>query len=116
TIAQNADLLFLDEPTTYLDIAHQFEFLELVDTLHKEGKTIVMVLHDLSHALHYSERIAVFDAGRLRCCDAPAALAASGVLQEVFGIRLQQVGTQYCIFPKRNSDVPTLESSPFPFI
>ena len=93
-IAQDTPLLLLDEPTTYLDIGHQFELLSLVQTLNAAGKTIVMVLHDLSHALTYSHRIALLQQGRLLCCQEPAALFASGALQQVFGVTGHQVCRQ----------------------
>lgn len=86
-IAQDTELIFLDEPTTYLDIGRQFEILELIRRLNKEGKTIVMVLHDLAHALTYSHRIAVLEKGRLLCVKEPEDLYAHGILNQVFGVK-----------------------------
>lgn len=85
-IAQDTDLIFLDEPTTYLDIGRQFEILELIRRLNREGKTIVMVLHDLAHALTYSHRVAVIEGGRLLMVRQPEELFQSGLLNEVFGV------------------------------
>lgn len=85
-IAQDTDLIFLDEPTTYLDIGRQFEILELIRKLNGEGKTIVMVLHDLAHALTYSHRMAVMEKGRLLAVQQPEELFKSGLLNHVFGV------------------------------
>ena len=85
-IAQDTDLIYLDEPTTYLDIGKQFEILELIRRLNREGKTIVMVLHDLAHALTYSHRIAVMEKGCLLAVRQPEELFQSGLLNDVFGV------------------------------
>lgn len=61
-LAQGTDILLLDEPTTYLDLAHSLEVLDLVDRLHAEyGRTVVMVLHDLNLAIRYSDELVVID-------------------------------------------------------
>lgn len=86
-LAQEARVIFLDEPTTYLDLRRQFEVLELVRALNAQGKTIVIVLHDLAHALRYSDRVALLREGRLAACDTPDALYRSGIIDEVFGVR-----------------------------
>lgn len=85
-VSQDTPLILLDEPTTYLDMGRQFELLSLVQTLNQQGKTIVMVLHDLAHALTYSHRIALLHEGRLVCCESPCALFESGALEDVFGV------------------------------
>lgn len=85
-VAQDTDLIFLDEPTTYLDIGRQFEILELISRLNGQGKTIVMVLHDLAHALTYSHRMAVMEKGRLLAVQQPEELFQSGLLNDVFGV------------------------------
>jgi len=65
-LAQRTQLLFLDEPTTYLDLYHQLELLELVRTLNREsGLTIVMVLHDMNQAIRYSDHIIIMKEGRI---------------------------------------------------
>ena len=64
-LAQKSEILFLDEPTTYLDICHQFEIMELIKELNKKlGITIVMVLHDLNQASQYSDRVLVLKDGK----------------------------------------------------
>lgn len=94
-LAQGTETIFLDEPTTYLDMRYQFELLELVRQLQKEGKTIVMVLHDLSLALRYSDRAALMENGRIAACDIPQALAESGQLDRVFRIVTHRQGDCY---------------------
>lgn len=65
-LAQNTDILLLDEPTTYLDIKYQYELLELISTLNKQyHKTIIMVLHDLNQALHYSDYLIAMKSGKV---------------------------------------------------
>lgn len=85
-IAQDTPLLFLDEPTTYLDIGKQFEILEMVQILQSRGKTIVMVLHDLAHALTYSTQIAVMQQGAILSVQPPKEVFSSGLLQSVFHV------------------------------
>lgn len=63
TLAQGTDLLLLDEPTTYLDLAHAVDVLDLVDDLHESGRTVVMVLHDLNLAARYSDNLVVMREG-----------------------------------------------------
>lgn len=102
-LAQGADTLLLDEPTSYLDIGHQLKLMELCRELAGEGKALAVVLHDLPLALAYADRVAVMDAGRLLTLDTPAAVFSSGILDRVFGVRLQQVptpkGVQYVCIP-----------------
>ncbi|MGB6051006.1 MAG: ABC transporter ATP-binding protein, partial [Rhodococcus sp. (in: high G+C Gram-positive bacteria)] len=65
-LAQGTDILLLDEPTTYLDLAHSIEVLDLVDRLHEElGRTVVMVLHDLNLAVRYSDQLIVMSQGKI---------------------------------------------------
>ncbi|NQN49096.1 ABC transporter ATP-binding protein [Streptococcus suis] len=65
-LAQDTDTIFLDEPTTYLDMHHQLEVLELLQRLNREnGKTIVMVLHDLNHAARFSDHIIALKDGQI---------------------------------------------------
>lgn len=87
-LAQGGDAILLDEPTTYLDVAAQFELLELLRTLAGQGRAVLLVLHDLAQALQYSDRVAVLDGGRLAAFDTPEALFRRGTLDEVFGVTL----------------------------
>ncbi|WP_043618310.1 ABC transporter ATP-binding protein [Nonomuraea candida] len=84
-LAQGTDLLLLDEPTTFLDLAHQVEVLELVRHLHQEGgRTVVMVLHDLNLAARYADRLVAMRAGRVIASGAPHEVLTEDLLREVF--------------------------------
>lgn len=86
-LAQDTDIIFLDEPTTYLDINIRFEIMELVRTLNQAGKTIIMVLHDLNLALEYSDTIILMNQGRIQTEGTPQEVIATGLLDEVFQIK-----------------------------
>ncbi|HSX68666.1 ABC transporter ATP-binding protein [Nocardioides sp.] len=89
-LAQETDVLLLDEPTTYLDLAHQVEVLDLVDQLQAElGRTVVMVLHDLNLAVRYSDHLIVMKEGRIVAEGAPEALMSRELLLDVFGLDSQ---------------------------
>jgi iron complex transport system ATP-binding protein len=86
-LAQGTDLLLLDEPTTYLDLAHQIDVLDLVQRLHREfGRTVVMVLHDLNLAARYADRLVAMKDGRIAVAGAPADVLTESTLLEVFGL------------------------------
>lgn len=86
-IAQETDLLLLDEPTTYLDMAHQLEILQLLEKLNREeGRTIVMVIHDLNHAARFSHHMAAMRAGKLVKEGTAEEVMSPEVLKEVFQI------------------------------
>ncbi|MDY3692210.1 MAG: ABC transporter ATP-binding protein [Dysosmobacter sp.] len=100
-LAQDTDLILLDEPTTYLDPGRQFELLDLIASLPGRGKTVVMVLHDLSHALRYSTQLVLLEQGRLVQRGTPEELYAGGQLDRVFGIRSRRApdGSYYFLPP-----------------
>jgi iron complex transport system ATP-binding protein len=85
-LAQEADLLLLDEPTTFLDIAHQYEVLELCADLHREGRTLVAVLHDLNQAARYATNLVVMKEGRIVAEGDPAAILTAALVEDVFGL------------------------------
>lgn len=86
-LAQQPKLLFLDEPTTYLDISHQLEVLEVVAQLKRNQKvTIVMVLHDLNHAAAYSDEVIVVKKGCIYGQGAPEKIMNQKMFKEVFGV------------------------------
>lgn len=86
-LAQQTDILLLDEPTTYLDIAYQIEVLDLLADLNRrEGTTIVMVLHDLNLAARYSDRMLAVKDGRLAAFGTPGEVMTEPLVREVFGV------------------------------
>ncbi|WP_409295589.1 ABC transporter ATP-binding protein [Peribacillus sp. SCS-26] len=86
-LAQETDIIFLDEPTTYLDMAHQLEVLELLQKLNKEqGRTIVMVLHDLNHAARFADYLIALKEGRIVKAGNCEEVMTRDVLREVFQI------------------------------
>ncbi|WP_029088579.1 ABC transporter ATP-binding protein [Brevibacterium album] len=85
-LAQDTPLLLLDEPTTFLDIAHQFETLRLLDSLRAQGRTVVAVLHDLDHAARFATHVVAMRDGRVRAAGPPAAILTEERIREVFGL------------------------------
>ncbi|WP_328328088.1 ABC transporter ATP-binding protein [Streptomyces sp. NBC_00455] len=86
-LAQETDLLLLDEPTTYLDIAHQVEVLDLVRQLNKErGRTVVAVLHDLNQAARYADHLVAMKGGRIVAEGHPTEIVTAELVREVFGL------------------------------
>ncbi|MGI5224401.1 ABC transporter ATP-binding protein [Actinoallomurus sp. CA-142502] len=86
-LAQDTDLLLLDEPTTYLDIAHQVEVLDLIRQLnHERGRTVVAVLHDLNQAARYADHLVAMKAGRVIAQGPPRDVVTAELVQEVFGL------------------------------
>ena len=89
-ITRQPNLLILDEPTTYLDVSHQIELLELAKDLNRDmGVTIVMVLHELNQASFYSDSLYLMDQGRIFCHGTPAEVLTASHLQQVYGIDSQ---------------------------
>lgn len=91
-IAQETDILLLDEPTTYLDISHQVEVLDLVRQLAsptaegERGRTVVVVLHDLNQAARYADHLVAMKTGRIVAEGAPADVVTEDLVREVFGL------------------------------
>lgn len=89
-LAQQTPLLLLDEPTTYLDIHHQIDVLDLCAELHEEhGRTLVAVLHDLNHAARYATHLIALREGQVVAEGAPRDIVTAGLVEEVFGLRCQ---------------------------
>ena len=86
-LAQGTDLLLLDEPTTYLDLSHQIDVLELVGRLHAErGRTVVVVLHDLNLAARYAQRLVAMKDGALVASGTPDEVLTEQLLADVFDL------------------------------
>jgi iron complex transport system ATP-binding protein len=102
-LAQDTETLLLDEPTTFLDMAHQLEVLHLLERLNaEEDRTILMVVHDLNHAARYAHHIVAITAGRVFTTGSPAAVVTPAVLREVFNVEADIVpdprtGVPICI-------------------
>ena len=90
-LAQRPEVLLLDEPTTYLDICHQLEIMQLIGRLNQElGLTVVMVVHDLNHAIMYADHVVVVKAGELVTSGAPREIITADLLAEVFKVKADE--------------------------
>jgi iron complex transport system ATP-binding protein len=86
-LAQQTPLLLLDEPTTFLDISHQIELLELFTYLNERGNTLVAVLHDLNHAARYATHLIAMKAGEVVAQGKPSEIVTEELVEEVFGLQ-----------------------------
>jgi len=102
-LAQNTEILLLDEPTTYLDLAHQIEVLDLLYHLNRQaGRTIIMVLHDLNLACRYSHQLIALRDGTPIARGKPTEVVTEALVREVFGLESRIIpdpvsGTPLCI-------------------
>ncbi len=102
-LAQDTPILLLDEPTTFLDIGHQLEVLELVKRLNIERRmTIILVLHDLNQAARYADRMVALDLGKIVSDGTPADVLTATLLANVFGVHAHIItdperGTPICL-------------------
>lgn len=107
-LAQDAPMMLLDEPTTFLDIAHQVEMLDLLARLNEtENRTVVMVLHDLNQACRYASHIIALADGRIEAAGPPAEVVTADLIERVFGLRVSVIscpvtGTPLCIPYRHN--------------
>ncbi|WP_157843094.1 ABC transporter ATP-binding protein [Bacillus sp. FJAT-44742] len=115
-LAQETEVLLLDEPTTYLDMAHQLEVLELMQKLNEKKKcTIVMVLHDLNLAARFSDHLIAMKAGAVQHVGPPSEVMSKNVLRRVFGVEAlivqdPQTGKPICMtYNLVNSKASTVE-------
>ncbi|OCH14768.1 ferric citrate ABC transporter ATP-binding protein FecE [Aliivibrio sp. 1S165] len=86
-IAQDTDVVMLDEPTTYLDMSHQVELMNLMQQMNAKGKTVVVVLHDLNQACRYCDHLVVLDQGRLVTEGSPDQVLTENMLSSVFDLK-----------------------------
>ena len=86
-LAQNTDVIIMDEPTTFLDVKNQFEALDHAKQLSAMGKTIIMVLHDMEAVLHYADHVILMSGGRDVLSGSAEEVLHSKELEEVFGVR-----------------------------
>ncbi|WP_410538088.1 ABC transporter ATP-binding protein [Streptomyces sp. KL2] len=114
-LAQETELLLLDEPTTYLDIAHQVEVLDLVRRLNRErGRTVVMVLHDLNQAARYADHLVAMRGGRIVAQGPPAKTVTAALVREVFGLEAVVVPDPVTGGPLVVPGAPASASTPAP--
>ena len=104
-LAQQTPVMLLDEPTTYLDLSSQFSLMELLRELCREGHSAVAVLHDLSLALEYADRILLMQDGRLVADGTPDEVFCTGKIQEVFHIDINRLDTGKYIFSQHRQEV-----------
>lgn len=119
TLAQDTDLMLLDEPTTYLDLAHQVEVLELVARLNRErGRTVAMVLHDLNLAARYADLIIVMKEGEVITTGTPTGVFTVDMLSSVFGLDTDILPDPRTGLPivVPTSSASTLIVEPFPLV
>ena len=98
-LAQNTDYILLDEPTTYLDIAHQLELMRILRELADGGKGIVTVLHDLPLAFNFSDEITILHNGSVPLKATPSELSDSSWIKEIFNVRIERMANDtfyYC--------------------
>ncbi|MFD3535153.1 ABC transporter ATP-binding protein [Streptomyces sp. NPDC058664] len=119
-LAQQTPLLLLDEPTTYLDIQHQIDILDLCAELHEnQGRTLVAVLHDLNHAARYATHLIAVRDGAVVAEGAPSEVVTAELVERVFGLRCQviddpETGTPLVVPAGRKARVPRPVASPEP--
>jgi len=118
TLAQDTDVILLDEPTTYLDMTHQIEILDLLFELNeKKNRTIVMVLHDLNLASRYAHNIIAIKNGEVHAQGKPENIITCDLVRSVFGMECQvsvdpMFGTPHCIpYGRGRCVVPELRAS-----
>lgn len=101
-LAQNTDIVMLDEPTTYLDLSHQVELMNMMRAMNDKGKTVVVVLHDLNQACRYCDHLVVLKEGAIVTEGDPGTVFNSALLNDVFNLKASVIpdpvaGTPMCI-------------------
>jgi len=98
TLAQDADILLLDEPTTYMDAPNAREFLSTLKQAQSEGKTVAAVMHDLTAAVKYADNIILIDAGRIIFAGSREECIKSGEIERVMGVEKYCIGNKNIVF------------------
>ena len=105
-LAQHTDIMLLDEPTTFLDLAHQIEVLDLLaDLVAGHGRTVVMVLHDINQACRYADHVVAMRDGRVHAAGTPGDVVDATLVKDVFGVEARVIedpvtGTPLCLTAK----------------
>lgn len=101
-LAQDTGIVLLDEPTTYLDLSHQVELMDIMQNLNQQGKTVVVVLHDLNQACRYCDNLVVLKDGQLVVQGKPESVLTEQLLEDVFALKAKVItdpvsGAPMCI-------------------
>ncbi len=94
TLAQQTDVVLLDEPTTHLDLKHQYALLDMGRTLADEGKTVIAILHDMTQALLYSDQVAILHEKEVYAVGEPHQVMTDAMMADVFGVQTKRIGNQ----------------------
>jgi iron complex transport system ATP-binding protein len=102
-LAQDTDIIMLDEPTTYLDISYQIELMKLIRELKEKGKSIIVVLHDLNQAARYCDLLVVLKAGELKMMGTPTEVMTETMLADIFDVQAKVIidpvaGSPMCVY------------------
>ncbi|WP_086981148.1 Fe(3+) dicitrate ABC transporter ATP-binding protein FecE [Vibrio aphrogenes] len=90
-LAQDTNIVMLDEPTTYLDLSHQIELMKIMREMNKQGKTVVVVLHDLNQACRYCDHLVILKQGELVAQGTPEHVFTETMLEEVFSLKAKVI-------------------------
>ena len=93
-LAQNTPIILLDEPTTHLDISHQLQLLQMAKQLARQGKTVVMIIHDLSHAMQTADWLVLMQSGCIVAEGTPEKIYDSGMIDQVFQVKLDRTASE----------------------
>ena len=106
-LAQQTAVMLLDEPTAYLDLSSQFALMELLRALCREGRSVILVLHELSLALEYTDSLLLMERGRLVAAGSPEEVYRSGQIQRVFSIDVRRTSDYKYLFYTEKQEVRT---------
>jgi len=98
-LAQDTDIVMLDEPTTYLDLSHQIELMKLMQAMKKQGKTVIVVLHDLNQACRYCDHLVVMKDGDLIAEGPPQNVFTESLLRDVFSLNAKVIADPIAATP-----------------
>ena len=106
-LAQQTAVMLLDEPTAYLDLSSQFALMELLRALCREGRSVILVLHELSLALEYTDSLLLMERGRLVAAGSPEEVYRSGQIQRIFSIDVRRTSYNKYLFYTEKQEVRT---------
>lgn len=106
-LAQQTAVMLLDEPTAYLDLSSQFALMELLRALCREGRSVILVLHELSLALEYTDSLLLMERGRLVAAGSPEEVYRTGQIQRVFSIDVRRTSDNKYLFYTEKQEVRT---------